>query len=143
MKSFQCETEIGASAQDVWTALTNAPRYTSWNSTVERVEGSIADGSRVTVYAKISPGRAFPLTVGAWDAPRRMTWSGGMPLGLFKGVREFLIESAGSGKVRFRMRETYSGLLASLITKSIPDLQPAFVQFAADLKAHVEAGLLR
>jgi hypothetical protein len=37
------------------------------------------------------------------------------------------------------MREEFSGLMAPLITRSIPDLQPAFDQFAADLKARAEA----
>ena len=36
------------------------------------------------------------------------------------------------------MREDYTGWLAPLITKTIPDLQPAFDEFAACLKARVE-----
>lgn len=139
MKSFSVEIEIVAPAADIWSVLTDAARYTSWNSTVERVEGAIADGSRVTVFAKINPGRAFPLTVGHWLPPRRMMWSGGMPLGLFTGRRTFTLD-AGQTITRFAMREEYSGLLAPLITRSIPDLQPAFERFAADLKARVEHG---
>lgn len=37
------------------------------------------------------------------------------------------------------MREEFSGLMAPLITRSIPDLQPSFDRFAADLKARAEA----
>jgi hypothetical protein len=37
------------------------------------------------------------------------------------------------------MEETYRGPLAPLITRSIPDLQPAFDTFAADLKRRAEA----
>ena len=44
----------------------------------------------------------------------------------------------GDGTVKFAMREAYSGLLASLITKSIPDLQPSFDEFAANLKKRSE-----
>jgi hypothetical protein len=36
------------------------------------------------------------------------------------------------------MREEFSGLLAPLIARSIPDLQPAFDRFAADLKRRTE-----
>jgi hypothetical protein len=36
------------------------------------------------------------------------------------------------------MREEFRGLLAPLITRSIPDLQPAFDTFAADLKRRAE-----
>jgi hypothetical protein len=37
------------------------------------------------------------------------------------------------------MREEYTGPLAGLIGKSIPDLGPSFTQFANGLKQRVEA----
>jgi hypothetical protein len=138
MKWFASSITIQAAPEAVWRILTDAAGYPSWNSTVTRVDGQIALGEKVTVHAKVAPGRAFPVNVVAFDAPRRMVWRGGMPLGLFKGERVFeLRPGAGSG-VEFSMREDYSGWLAPLITKSIPDLQPAFDEFAACLKAHVE-----
>jgi hypothetical protein len=36
------------------------------------------------------------------------------------------------------MREVYSGVMAPMITGSIPDLQPAFDEFAAALKRQAE-----
>jgi hypothetical protein len=69
-----------------------------------------------------------------------MVWSGGMPLGLFTGTRTFELRPASGGAVEFTMTETYTGLMAPLITKSIPDLQPAFDEFAACLKARAERG---
>lgn len=62
-----------------------------------------------------------------------------MPLGLFKGERTYTLTLADGG-TRFEMREIYSGLLAPLITRSIPDLQPAFDEFAASLKQRAESG---
>jgi hypothetical protein len=62
-----------------------------------------------------------------------------MPLGLFTGARSFTLVPAADGSVKFAMQETYSGLFASLIIRSIPDLQPAFDTFAADLKRRAEA----
>jgi len=38
----------------------------------------------------------------------------------------------------FSMREEYTGLLAGAIGKSIPDLQPAFIEFARCLKHEAE-----
>ena len=61
-----------------------------------------------------------------------------MPLGLFKGQRTYSVTSEGDGTVTFAMREVFSGLLAPLITKSIPDLQPSFDEFAANLKTRSE-----
>jgi len=37
------------------------------------------------------------------------------------------------------MREVYTGPLAGLITKSIPDLAPSFTRFADGLKRRVES----
>jgi hypothetical protein len=138
MKSFATRIHISAAPETVWRILTDAPGYPSWNSTVTRVEGRIAANEKVTVHAKISPGRAFPVRVVAFDVPTRMVWSSGMPFGLFKGERSFALRTDGSAGVEFAMQEQYTGLLAPLITRSIPDLQPAFDEFAACLKARAE-----
>ena len=138
MKSFRTSIRIAASSSKVWDILTNLPRWTSWNTTVDKVEGQAALGAKVTVHAKSSPGRAFPLKVAEFEAPRRMVWTGGMPLGLFTGKRTYLISPDGDG-VRFEMDEQFTGLLAPLITKSIPDLQPSFDEFAQCLKLAAEA----
>jgi hypothetical protein len=137
MKSFATRTMIQATPDVIWRILTDAPSYPAWNSTVTLVDGRIALGEKVTVHVKMSPGRAFPVTVVAFDAPRRMVWSGGMPLGLFKGERTYELRPIGAG-VEFAMREEYTGIMAPLIATSIPDLQPAFDEFAACLKARAE-----
>ena len=59
MKVFAVKTSIRATPELVWALLTDAGGYTRWNNTVEKVDGKIAKGERVTVYAKINPGRAF------------------------------------------------------------------------------------
>ena len=102
------------------------------------MEGQIAPGEVVTVHAKLSPGRAFPVKVTEFTPAKTMVWTGGMPLGLFKGVRTYRLTPRGDGTVEFAMTEVFSGLLAPLIEKTIPDLQPAFDQFAAALKKKAE-----
>jgi hypothetical protein len=42
--------------------------------------------------------------------------------------------------VKFFMEEVFDGLLAKAIGKSIPNLEPAFDEFAACLKRRAEAG---
>ena len=139
MKSFSTSTIIQSSPESIWAILTNAAAWPNWNTTVEKVEGKIAPGEKITVYAKVSPGRAFPLKVTEFESGKRMVWSGGMPLGLFKGERTYTLTNKDGG-VEFAMREEFSGLMAPLITKSIPDLQPSFDKFAADLKRCAETG---
>ena len=139
MKSYRASISIRAKAEETWAVLTDASRWTEWNGTVDRVDGEIVPGGKVTIHAKISPGRAFPVRVSELVKPRRMVWTGGMPLGLFKGVRTFTIEDRGQGTVEFGMNEVFSGLLAPLITRSMPDLQPSFDEFCADLKRRLES----
>jgi uncharacterized protein YndB with AHSA1/START domain len=138
MKSFAATTSIRATPEKIWSILTDAARYPRWNTTVTKVDGRIAPGERVTVHVTINPGRAFPVTVAEFEAPRRMVWRGGMPLGLFTGERTFTLTPQRDGTVTFDMRETYRGLLASLIGRSIPDLQPAFDEFARALTREAE-----
>jgi hypothetical protein len=118
--------------------LTDAAGYTGWDSGVERVEGFIALGKKIKVYSKISPGRAFPVRVSELASPSRMTWTGGMPLGLFKGVRTFTLTPESDTVTRFDMSEEFTGPLLSMIWKSMPDLTASFEQFAKGLKEVAE-----
>jgi hypothetical protein len=139
MKSYEASSTIAAPREAIWAILTDAPAYPDWDSGVRAVEGTIAPGAKLKVTSGANPGRAFPVRVTQLEPGRAMTWSGGMPLGLFKGVRTFVLAPA-DGTTRFTMREEYSGPLLPLIWRSMPDLQPSFDQFAAGLKARAEAG---
>jgi hypothetical protein len=137
MKSYDASATIEAEPETVWAILTDAPAYSEWDSGVERVEGRIAPGEKIKVVSEANPGRAFPVKVTAFEPARAMTWSGGMPLGLFKGVRTFSLTPDGT-TTRFTMREEYSGPMLGLIWRSMPDLGPSFEQFARGLKAKAE-----
>ncbi len=139
MKHYEASRTINARPEKVWSVLVDASGYTSWDSGVVKVEGEIALGSTIKVYAAISPKRAFPVKVDVLDADSRMVWRGGVPVpGLFKGVRTFLLTADGEN-TRFEMREEFSGLMLPLMWKMMPDLQPTFDQFADGLKARAEA----
>ena len=138
MTSYRVETTIAAPAETVWEILTDAAAYPEWNPAVVRVEGTIGSGEKIKVVATVNPDRAFPVTVSGWSPPNSMVWSGGMPLGLFKGVRTFTLRPDEQGNTVFVMEEVYSGLLAGMITRSIPDLTESFDQYAAGLKAKAQ-----
>ena len=105
---------------------------------MRNVEGRIAPGEKIKVVSEANPGRAFPVKVTGFEPGRSMVWSGGMPLGLFKGVRTFTL-TPENGATRFEMREEYTGPLLPMIWRSMPDLGPSFAQFARGLKARAEA----
>ena len=134
--TFGTTTTIRSTPERVWQALVDTAQWPELDSSIERVDGIPALGATVTVHAKA--GRAFPLKVVDFVPNQQMVLTGGMPLGLFKGQRTYTLTSAGDGTVTFEMREVFSGLLAPLITKSIPDMQPSFDEFAANLKKRSE-----
>jgi hypothetical protein len=140
MKSYESTALIDAPPEAIWEILTDGPGYPSWDNGVTALEGRIAPGEKVKVSVEANPGRAFPLKVTEFSPSRRMTWTGGMPLGLFRGVRTFTLSPEGDGTTRFSMREEYSGPLLGLIWRSMPDLGPSFAQFARGLKARAESG---
>ncbi len=139
MEHHESSALIEARPEAVWTVLTDAPAYSDWDSGVVRVEGSIAPQEKIKVVSEANPKRAFPVKVTEFAPAERMVWSGGMPLGLFRGVRTFTLTPEGAA-TRFAMREEYSGPMLPLIWRSMPDLQPSFEQFARGLKARAEHG---
>jgi len=135
---FATRTTIAAPPERVWAILTDLSQWPQWNTTVISTDGKVALGAKVKVTVKANPGRAFAVTVKTLDAPRTMTWVGGMPLGLFAGTRTYTLTPVGDS-TEFAMEEVYTGALAGLFTKSIPDLQPSFDEFASCLKSRAEA----
>ena len=138
MKSFDASSEIKASAgQDLgdpgrWSPL---PGLGLGRRARRR---PIAPGETIKVVSGANPGRTFPVKVSEFNPNKSMTWSGGMPLGLFKGVRTFTLTPAGDGTTRFQLREEYTGPLLSMMWRSMPDLGPSFAQFANGLKQRAE-----
>ena len=139
MKHYEASSSIDASPQVIWAILTDAPRYAEWDSGVTRVEGRIAPEEKIKVISEANPGRAFPVKVTEFTPDRKMTWSGGMPGGLFKGVRTFTLSSHGGATTRFTMREEYTGPLLPLIWRTMPDLGPSFERFVSGLKKKAES----
>jgi hypothetical protein len=140
MKSYEASARIAAPPEAVWGILIDGGAYTAWKSGVERLEGTIAPGEKLKVYWEGNPGRAFPVRVTEFDAPRSMRWTGGMPLGLFKGERTFTLNPAGEAGTDFVVREEYTGPLLGPIWRTMPDLGPAFEGFARGLKERAESG---
>jgi uncharacterized protein YndB with AHSA1/START domain len=133
MRSYEASTVIEASPEQVWPVLTDTAAWPDWDSGVTKVDGQLALGEKLSITVEANPGRAFPVKVMELSAPERMVFRGGMPLGLFTGKRTYTLTREATG-TRFTMREEYSGLLAGMIFKSIPDLGPSFRQFAEGLR---------
>jgi hypothetical protein len=139
--SYRVSRTINATPETIWGLLTDGSSWIEWNPTIVSFDGTISLGQRVKLVTTVNPKRAFKLNVDEFEAPRRMVWSDGMPLGLFKGTRTYALEAAGDGATEFVMEEVYTGLLAPLITKSIPDMTESFGEFADGLKTAAEGSV--
>jgi hypothetical protein len=53
-------------------------------------------------------------------------------------VRTFVLTPLPDSQTGFSMREEYSGALAGLITRTIPDMTASFAEFGDSLKAAAE-----
>lgn len=137
-RSFESGATITASPAQVWAVLVDTGGWADWDSGVDEVAGSATLGSTIQIRSQAAPGRTFPVKVTRLDAPQVMEFTGGMPFGLFRGVRTYALEPSGSSTT-FTMREVYSGPMLGMIWKSMPDLTPSFEQFAHGLKARVES----
>ncbi len=140
MKEYQATTVINAPPEKIWNVLTEASGYPEWDPYCEKIEGRIASGEKIRAFTTLSPGRAFPVKVTEFVPNRKMTWTGGMPLGLFKGERTFTLTPEPDGTTRFTVREVFSGPMLGLIGKSIPDMTEPFEKFAEGLKKKAEGG---
>ncbi|MEZ4258326.1 MAG: SRPBCC domain-containing protein [Polyangiaceae bacterium] len=134
---YSVEVTIDAPPARVWELLTDATRFTRWNSTVSSVEGTIAEGETIALKAKVAPDRTFKLKVGDVVPEKAMTWSDGMAP-FFRGVRTFALDPDGEA-TRFSMTEVFKGVMLPMIAGSLPDFGPVFEQYARDLKRASEA----
>jgi uncharacterized protein YndB with AHSA1/START domain len=139
MKEYTSTSMIRASQGAVWALLTDGAGYREWNPEIVQLDGRIARGERITAHVRLGDGavRRVPLRVSALEAPNRMEWTGGLPLGLFIGRRLFTL-TACAGGVEFRLHLAMSGLLGPLILKSVGDRQPELDSFSSALKLRCE-----
>jgi hypothetical protein len=138
MRSYEVRRHIAAEPAVVWATLTDADRLVAAGTGIQRIDGRIEPGGVFTLWSEAMPDRGFKTRVSQMEAPHRMVWEGGLPAGLFRGVRTFTL-TAANGSTEFVMREEFTGLMLPLIWRSMPDLQPSFDTFADGL-AHTTEG---
>ena len=140
MRYYEATSTIAASPEAVWSVLADGAEWPKWDSGVDAVEGMIEMGETIKIRSQAAPGRAFPVKVTRFEPPAHLEFCGGMPLGLFRGVRTYQVSPSAEGGVTFHMREEYTGPLLPLVWRSMPDLGPSFQRFATGLKQRVESG---
>ena len=134
MRSYEAATRIDAAPGEVWPVLVDVGGWRDWDSGVDRVEGSVALGERLTIYATMIRNRPFSVTVTEIRPAEAMRWRGGLPGGAAVIERTYHLDAQDDGSTVLTVREDHSGPLAGLLGRSTPDLNPSFRQFCAGLK---------
>ncbi|MGY1610086.1 MULTISPECIES: SRPBCC domain-containing protein [unclassified Geodermatophilus] len=143
MKSFEAATRIDAGPDEVWRHLVDVGTWRDWDSGVDRVEGRVALGERLTLYATMIRSRPFSVTVTELRPGEAMRWRGGLPFGLAVIERTYQLSRQDDGGTVLTVREDQTGPLAWVTERSTPDLNPSFRQFCAGLKARAEGSAQR
>jgi hypothetical protein len=143
VRSFEAVTRIDASPADVWALLTDVGGWRDWDSGVDRVEGRVALGERLTIYATMIRNRPFSATVTDIRPQEVMRWRGGLRFGLAVIERTYALLAQDDGGTVLTVREDHTGPLAGLLGRQTPDLNPSFRQFCAGIKAKAEGRVSR
>jgi len=138
VRSFEAAIRIGAPAPVVWEILTDVGSWRDWDSGVDRVDGRVALGERLTIYATMIRSRPFPVTVVELRPPEAMRWRGGLPFGLAVIERTYHLDAQDDRSTVVTVREEQTGPLAFLTERNTPDLNPSFRQFCTGLKVQAE-----
>jgi uncharacterized protein YndB with AHSA1/START domain len=130
------EIEIAASPETVWAVLTDFERWPSWNRDVKSIsiEGPVAPGS--VFKWKAGPG-TITSTIERVEPPSLIAWTG-KTLGI-DAVHFWYLEPR-DGKTLVRTQESYGGLVARLLRRSLQKtLDRALADGLRYLKAEAEA----
>lgn len=122
MKVLYSEIEIRASAERVWTLLTDFDNFPKWNPFIRRVRGEPKVGQQLEVFIRPrgTDGITFHPTVLKAQPNCELRWLGHFLIpGLFDGEHIFAIAPLSKNRVRFIQKEIFRGLLVPLLAKKI------------------------
>ncbi|MGD8856567.1 MAG: SRPBCC domain-containing protein [Chloroflexota bacterium] len=138
MREYSATTMINASPEVIWKILTDGSKYPEWEPDTHRIEGTIAAGEKMKVFARRNPKFAFQVEVIEFEPWKKMVWNTGVVLGLIRGVRSFTLVEQEDKVVKYTLREQLSGPLLFLFARQIPDFDSIFAASAAALKVRAE-----
>jgi hypothetical protein len=118
MKILSTQIEIKASAEKVWSLLTDFASFPSWNPFITRAGGEAMKGSRLDLFIKPVGGSGMNIkpTVLKAEPGRELRWLGRLVLpGLVDGEHSFVIEPLGDRQVRLTHQEVFNGVLVPLL----------------------------
>jgi hypothetical protein len=132
--------DIDADRQVVWDVLTDFAAYRDWNPFIDRIDGPLRVGAKLTVHLTPQRGRAmtFRPTVTAVDPGHEFRWLGKLGFGgLFDGEHYFVLHSNADGTTRLTHGERFSGVLVAMMKGATTNAHAGFEAFNHALKQRV------
>jgi hypothetical protein len=102
MKSVEAEALINARSPTVWDIITDAGNYTVWDSGITHITAELRNGGTIRIRTRTGGNRTLRLRVQQMPG-EVMTWTGGILLGLFAGVRTFTLDPNAAARGRGRL----------------------------------------
>ena len=141
MKELTTEIIINASAEQVWSVLTDFSAYQQWNPFIVGSSGTAVEGTRLTNQMKQGEKvMTFTPKLLKVEENRYLEWLGRLWIpGLFDGNHIFMIEELRPNQVKLTQKEKFSGILRGMVMKQIGDTtREGFVSMNRALKERAE-----
>lgn len=141
-KRINTEIIINASAETVWSILTDLAAYPQWNPFIIKIEGTLQKGNRLRNTLKNGNKTiVFKPVIQEVTPMVSFSWLGSLFVkGLFDGRHFFIIEPIAPNQIKLIHGEDFSGILSTMILKKIgDDTRENFVRMNHALRARAEA----
>lgn len=121
-KEIKTEILINATAEKVWSILTNFENYPNWNPFIKSIKGDVKVGNKIT--ARIEPpeakGMTFKPKILTLETNKELSWLGRLLFaGLFDGEHKFELIDNRNGTTTFKQSEKFKGILVPFFKKQL------------------------
>lgn len=135
MQILEAGILINARSSTVWDVVTDAGNYAVWDSGITEIDGDVRNGGTIRIRTT-SGNRKYRLRVEQIPG-EVMTWTRGLPLGLFKSVRTFTLSSQDA-MTHLHVTEEFTGPLAGLMGNTVQDTDDSFADYVRAVKERAE-----
>ena len=131
------EIQINATAEKIWSVLTDFEKYSEWNPFIKSLQGNVVVGGTISAHIQDMHFKPKVLT---FRPNKGFSWLGSLWVkGLFDGLHSFELQQQEDGSTRFIQQEVFSGILVRLFAKSLNTKTKAgFIKMNEALKWRTE-----
>jgi len=141
MKQIETEIIIGVSPKKLWEVLTDFEGYSQWNPFIKSISGKkeVGDQLRVHIQPPDGKGMTFKPLVLSFTKEKEFRWIGKLGVkGIFDGEHYFKLIDKGDNQTKLIHGEKFSGILVSIMGKTLEKTKMGFELMNKSLKKECE-----